>query len=66
MKKGDGLPPGLALGQGENNARHGAVAGSDLTFFGALQEFKDRYNEEWLIERHGHISPSAQRRKLAA
>lgn len=32
----------------------------------ALQEFKDRYNEEWLIERHGHISPSAQRRKLAA
>jgi transposase InsO family protein len=32
----------------------------------ALQEFKDRYNEEWLIERHGHISPSAKRRELAA
>lgn len=32
----------------------------------ALHEFKDRYNEEWLIQRHGHISPAKQRRKLAA
>ena len=23
-----------------------------------LQRFKDKYNEQWLIERHGHHSPS--------
>ncbi len=28
----------------------------------ALHEFMRRYNEEWLIERHGHLSPSAFRR----
>jgi transposase InsO family protein len=32
----------------------------------ALHNFKDRYNREWLIERHGWISPSEQYRKLTA
>jgi hypothetical protein len=27
----------------------------------ALLEFKDRYNREWLCERHGHRSPAAVR-----
>jgi putative transposase len=27
----------------------------------ALLAFKDRYNREWLIQRHGHRSPSAVR-----
>ncbi len=31
----------------------------------ALHEFKERYNREWLIERHGHVSPAAHREKLA-
>ena len=30
----------------------------------ALHEFKDRYNQEWLIERHGWVSPAEQRRHL--
>jgi transposase InsO family protein len=30
----------------------------------ALQEFKDRYNREWLVERHGFVSPAAAREKL--
>jgi len=30
----------------------------------ALHEFKERYNREWLIQRHGHVSPSEQRRRL--
>jgi transposase InsO family protein len=32
----------------------------------ALQEFRRRYNERWLVQRHGHKSPSAVRRELAA
>ena len=32
----------------------------------ALHAFKDRYNNEWLIERHGFISPRAQYEKLTA
>jgi len=32
----------------------------------ALHDFKDRYNREWLIERHGWISPSEQYNKLTA
>lgn len=32
----------------------------------ALLEFKDQYNREWLIERHGHRSPSARYAELAA
>jgi putative transposase len=32
----------------------------------ALLAFKDRYNREWLIERHGHHSPSAVRAAFAA
>lgn len=31
----------------------------------ALHEFKERYNHEWLIERHGHVSPTAYRAHLA-
>lgn len=31
----------------------------------ALQEFKDKYNRSWLIERHGWISPAACRAKHA-
>jgi putative transposase len=31
----------------------------------ALYEFKERYNRQWLIERHGHISPTAYRDQLA-
>ena len=27
----------------------------------ALLAFKDRYNQEWLIERHGHRTPAAVR-----
>jgi transposase InsO family protein len=30
----------------------------------ALQEFRDRYNRQWLIERHGYLAPSAMRAKL--
>jgi transposase InsO family protein len=30
----------------------------------ALRDFKDRYNEEWLIQRHGYVSPSQRRRQL--
>lgn len=32
----------------------------------ALHEFKERYNRQWLIERHGHISPAAYREQLHA
>jgi len=30
----------------------------------ALLRFKDRYNEHWLIERHGHLAPAVYRREL--
>jgi transposase InsO family protein len=30
----------------------------------ALQAFREQYNREWLIERHGYLSPSAMRAKL--
>ena len=30
----------------------------------ALQEFRERYNRQWLIERHGYLTPSAMRAKL--
>ena len=32
----------------------------------ALVAFKDRYNREWLIQRHGHRSPAAARASYAA
>jgi len=32
----------------------------------ALRTFKERYNQEWLIERHGHQSPAAVRAAFAA
>jgi hypothetical protein len=32
----------------------------------ALLAFKDRYNHEWLIERHGHQTPAAVRAAFAA
>lgn len=32
----------------------------------ALHEFRRQYNETWIIQRHGHISPSEQRRRLVA
>lgn len=32
----------------------------------ALHEFRDRYNREWLIARHGYVSPSEQFRRLTA
>ena len=32
----------------------------------ALLAFKDRYNADWLIERHGHQSPAAVRAAFAA
>jgi transposase InsO family protein len=32
----------------------------------ALLAFKERYNEHWLIERHGHLSPAEMRRRLLA
>jgi transposase InsO family protein len=32
----------------------------------ALQDFKERYNHEWLIERHGWVSPEAHYRRLIA
>src|SRR5262245_19912805 len=32
----------------------------------ALREFRRRYNEQWLIERHGHRSPAQVRRDLTA
>ncbi len=31
----------------------------------ALLAFQDRYNREWLIERHGHRSPAAVRTAFA-
>lgn len=30
----------------------------------ALLAFKERYNESWIIERHGHVSPREQYRRL--
>lgn len=30
----------------------------------ALQDFRDRYNHQWLIQRHGHRSPTAVRKSL--
>lgn len=32
----------------------------------ALLDFRDRYNREWLIERHGYQSPAAQHERLRA
>jgi putative transposase len=32
----------------------------------ALREFKRRYNDQWLIERHGYRSPAQVRRDLGA
>lgn len=32
----------------------------------ALVAFRDRYNREWLIERHGHRSPTARHAELLA
>lgn len=32
----------------------------------ALQEFRHRYNEEWIVQRLGHAGPAAHRRKLVA
>ena len=32
----------------------------------ALREFRRRYNEQWLIERHGYRSPAQVRRDLTA
>jgi transposase InsO family protein len=32
----------------------------------ALREFQRRYNEQWLIERHGYRSPAQVRRDLTA
>lgn len=32
----------------------------------ALHEFRTAYNETWLIQRHDHVSPAEQRRRLAA
>ena len=32
----------------------------------ALLAFKDRYNREWLIERHGYQTPAAVRATFAA
>ena len=31
----------------------------------ALLAFKDRYNQKWLVERHGHRTPAAVRRALS-
>lgn len=31
-----------------------------------LLAFRDQYNREWLIERHGYQSPSAQHERLLA
>ena len=31
----------------------------------ALLAFKDRYNQKWLIERHGHRTPAAVRQALS-
>jgi len=30
----------------------------------ALHEFKNLYNQAWIIERHGHVTPSEHRRRL--
>jgi hypothetical protein len=32
----------------------------------ALREFRPRYNEQWLIERHGYRPPAQVRRDLTA
>ena len=31
----------------------------------ALLAFKERYNRQWLVERHGHRTPAAVRRALS-
>ena len=37
---------------------------SSVTEFNeALQEFRQKYNSEWIIQRHGYISPSEARRR---
>jgi hypothetical protein len=42
--------------------------GPDLTTIAelveAMREFRRRYNEQWLIGRHGYRSPSQVRREL--
>ena len=30
----------------------------------ALQEFRTRYNERWILERHGYLTPAQYRRKM--
>ncbi len=32
----------------------------------ALLDFKERYNQAWLVERHGHRSPAAVRAALSS
>jgi transposase InsO family protein len=32
----------------------------------ALLDFKDRYNREWIIERHGYLTPEKARQRLLA
>jgi transposase InsO family protein len=32
----------------------------------ALHEFKERYNKEWIIQRHGYLAPSERRAAFAA
>ena len=32
----------------------------------ALLEFKERYNREWLMERHGYCTPQQTRQRLMA
>lgn len=32
----------------------------------ALSDFRERYNREWLLQRHGHVSPAQARAKLLA
>ncbi len=32
----------------------------------ALQEFKERYNRAWILERHGYLTPSQVRQKLTS
>ena len=32
----------------------------------ALQQFKDRYNRDWIVQRHGYLTPCDARQKLLA
>jgi hypothetical protein len=48
------------------NARCDRHIATVVELIEALHEFRRRYNEQWLIERHGYRSPAQVRRDRTA